>query len=113
MRLLVGSFRSRLPRRFAENMNRAFERHNTIAASKKMAYKTPIQRSVCPDTNPQAATIGRDEELLATEQEADIGGVQPEGDRWPSLDPLECSKRSFTGAEIRMTPRTDFTGLGE
>src|SRR5438132_36996 len=78
-----------------------------------MAYKTPIQRSVCPDTNPQAAAVGRDEELLATEQDADINGVQSEGDRRPSVDPLERCKRSFTGAEIRMTPRTDFTGLGE
>jgi len=78
-----------------------------------MAYKTPIQRSVCPDTDPQAASVGRDEELLATEQEGDIGGGQPEGDRRPSVDPLERSKRPFTGAEVRMTPRTNFTGLRE
>jgi hypothetical protein len=38
-----------------------------------MAYKTPIQTSVRPDTNPLAAAVRRDEQLLATEPEADIG----------------------------------------
>jgi len=68
-------FPSRLSCRALESRHHAFEGHDAVAASKKIVYKTPIQWSVRPDTHPLATAVRRDEKLLSTEEQANIGAV--------------------------------------
>jgi hypothetical protein len=108
-----GRKRSRLSSRAIQRSDHPFQRDQAVTALEKITDQGPVERDVCPDTDPLTTTVGRREEVLTTHQSRHIIVFEPKRDRRPSANTLERGKRSLAGAKVRMSPRRALARLRE
>ena len=85
-------------------MRHAFERDEAITALKQTLDQTPIYRAIHPGTDPLSAAIRCEEKPLASAEQLDVSGVEPERNRGPAVEPLEGGKCSLAGPKVWMPP---------